>query len=326
MSILGEKGNRKEKHGEEFAYMSRLGEMTMAENRRELTQDEMDLNTGAMAYQQGDYKTAITYYTKAAEAGNVIALSNLGYCYYYGRSIPVDKVKAKECWERASIFGDIAAVYKLGDMYRNDDLKKNIAYSHALYRRAFEMALESEDIYVCPDAYLRMLRYYPEEIDHYADRQTIAEDCVSMLKKRIEDGDRYSDKLLKEAEDFLQKIHSAAPKDADMTPEFVHGKNIPDSLQVKESFFSDGRSYLAEMWCLEQTTNVTYYFPVDDTMGGKIPNDSGAIEDFLIRQKKLVAGVSHPLGIQIIERYGWRVYSVSVWGGCDDEVFCEAYL
>lgn len=103
MSILGEKGNRKEKHGEEFAYMSRLGDMTMAENRRELTQDEMDLNTGAMAYQQGDYKTAITYYTKAAEAGNVIALSNLGYCYYYGRSIPVDKVKAKECWERASI-------------------------------------------------------------------------------------------------------------------------------------------------------------------------------------------------------------------------------
>lgn len=30
--------------------MSRLGEMIMAENRRELTQDEMDLNTGAMAY------------------------------------------------------------------------------------------------------------------------------------------------------------------------------------------------------------------------------------------------------------------------------------
>ena len=49
MSILGEKGNRKEKHGEEFAYMSRLGEMIMAENRRELTQDEMDLNTGAEA-------------------------------------------------------------------------------------------------------------------------------------------------------------------------------------------------------------------------------------------------------------------------------------
>ena len=32
MSILGEKGKRKEKHGEEVAYMSRLGEMIMAEN------------------------------------------------------------------------------------------------------------------------------------------------------------------------------------------------------------------------------------------------------------------------------------------------------
>lgn len=58
--------------------------------------------------------------------GNVTALSNLGYCYYYGRSIPVDKEKAKSYWEEAAIFGDIPAVYKLGDMYRNGDLPKRI--------------------------------------------------------------------------------------------------------------------------------------------------------------------------------------------------------
>lgn len=66
-------------------------------------QSNKDLDLGAKAYQAGDYETAIRYYEKSADAGNVIALSNLGYCYYYGRSIPVDKTKAKECWDKAAI-------------------------------------------------------------------------------------------------------------------------------------------------------------------------------------------------------------------------------
>lgn len=61
-----------------------------------------NLNRGAEAYQAGDYETAVACYKKAAAAGNVTALSNLGYCYYYGRSIPVDKEKARRCWEEAS--------------------------------------------------------------------------------------------------------------------------------------------------------------------------------------------------------------------------------
>ena len=77
----------------------------------------------------------------------------------------MDKTKAKECWDKAAIFGDIAAIYKLGDMYRNGDLVKNLDYSRALYLRAFELALEAEDIYTSPDAYLRMLKYYPEDIE-----------------------------------------------------------------------------------------------------------------------------------------------------------------
>lgn len=66
----------------------------------ELTEDEIYLNKGADAYQAGDYETAIRLYQKSADMGNITALSNLGYCYYYGRSFPVDKTKAKECWER----------------------------------------------------------------------------------------------------------------------------------------------------------------------------------------------------------------------------------
>ena len=131
----------------------------------ELTEDEIYLNKGADAYQAGDYETAIRLYQKSADMGNITALSNLGYCYYYGRSIPVDKTKAKECWEKAAIFGDIPSVYKLGDMYRYGDLPQNLDYSHALYKRAFLLALDNMDnYYVAPDAFLRMLKYYPEGI------------------------------------------------------------------------------------------------------------------------------------------------------------------
>ena len=169
-------------------------------------QSNKDLDLGAKAYQVGDYETAIRYYEKSADAGNVIALSNLGDCYYYGRSIPVDKTKAKECWDKAAIFGDIAAIYKLGDMYRNGDLLKNLDYSHALYLRAFELALEAEDIYTSPDAYLRMLKYYPEDIEEYADIRDIAESCVAMIETRIAKGDQYSDKVLREAREILDKL------------------------------------------------------------------------------------------------------------------------
>lgn len=179
----------------------------MGEEYRKKTQDEIDLDIGAEAYQRRDYETAIKFYRKSADAGNVVALSNLGYCYYYGRSIPVDKVKAKECWEKAAILGDIAAVYKLGDMYRNGDLPQNPEYSHALYRRAFDMAWECYDIYVCPDAYLRMLKYYPEDLQEYTeDIRIIGEECVRMIEERIAKGDHYSVKVLKEAKEVLERL------------------------------------------------------------------------------------------------------------------------
>ena len=45
---------------------------------------------GAEAYRQGDYSTAVRYYKRAAARGDSVALSNLGYCYYYGRSVAQD--------------------------------------------------------------------------------------------------------------------------------------------------------------------------------------------------------------------------------------------
>lgn len=173
-----------------------------------LTQDKIYLNEGADAYQRGDYETAIRLYKKSADMGNITALSNLGYCYYYGRSIPVDKDKARECWEKAAILGDIAAVYKLGDMYRYGDLPQNLDFSHALYKRAFILATDnSENYYVAPDAFLRMLKYYPDDIAEMGySKLTIALSCVTGIKKRIAEGDNYSAKVLTDAKTVLLKL------------------------------------------------------------------------------------------------------------------------
>jgi TPR repeat protein len=173
----------------------------------DFTEDEMDLQAGADAYQNGDYEKAVAFYTKSAAAGNVTALSNLGYCHYYGRGVPTDKNAAKNCWERAGILGDIAAVYKLGDMYRNGDLKEDLDYSHALYRRAFQMALDSDDIYVYPDAFLRMLKYYPDEAcTEDRDALDIGRDCVDGIEQRIAEGDHYSERVLREAKRILSEL------------------------------------------------------------------------------------------------------------------------
>ncbi|MCD8161345.1 MAG: hypothetical protein LUE61_09305 [Clostridiales bacterium] len=164
------------------------------------------LDAGADAYQQGDYETAVRLYWKAAELGSVIALSNLGYCYYYGRSVPVDREMAKKCWAQAAMSGDIAATYKLGDLYRFDASEPDLAQSNALYRRAFRLALDSEDIYSYPDAALRMLQYCPEELDKMGiERRLLAQVCVDAIQARIEDGDHYSANVLKKAQAILEE-------------------------------------------------------------------------------------------------------------------------
>ncbi len=174
--------------------------------QREDSQDQLDLHTGAMAYQEGDYETAVACYTRSAEAGNIVALSNLGYCHYYGRSIPIDKEKAAECWQKASEGGDIAATYKLGDMYHYGDIQQDEDKAHGLYQKAFIMALDCADVYVYPDAILRMLRYYPDEIKKDYDLIKLTVHCLDGLQERIIQGDPYSNKLISETRAILKSL------------------------------------------------------------------------------------------------------------------------
>ena len=172
---------------------------------RPVPRDVQDLNAGAEAYQKGDYETAVRLYQKAADAGNVTALSNLGYCYYYGRSIPVDKEKARSCWEKAAALGDVCSIYKLGDMYRNGDLPEDPVFSGNLYMQAFHKAVEEKDLWNYPDVSLRILKYCRDEFDP-EDLKKIAEDCVKGLEERIKQGDTHSGRLLEEAKEIRGRL------------------------------------------------------------------------------------------------------------------------
>lgn len=100
----------------------------------------------------------------------------------------------------------------------------------------------------------------------------------------------------------------------------LHEESVKN-IRARENFFSDGRSYVSELWALEGTTNVTYYFAAD----GMEENES-ALEEYLVSVDKLVAKEEHHMGIMTLYVEGVKVYSVTVTVGQEDTLYCEARM
>ena len=85
---------------------------------------------GDRGFQQS-FEKAVYYYNMAAQHGNRQAQENLGYCYYYGRDMPVDYEKAFQYFALGAFDGHLISLYKIGDMYRNGYyVKKNEKEAH----------------------------------------------------------------------------------------------------------------------------------------------------------------------------------------------------
>lgn len=99
-------------------------------------------------YIKRDFKKAVELYKLASDSTDesiaARAICNLGYCYYYGRDIPVDYEKAFHCFMRGSIlYNDANCLYKLGDMYRfGNFVSKNEKTAFELYNQAYYMCGE----------------------------------------------------------------------------------------------------------------------------------------------------------------------------------------
>lgn len=125
--------------------------------------DSNYLNTkGANCYLNKDYKTAVEYYRIASSMGNVQAISNLGYCYLYGRDIEANTDLAIAYFEIAAQRENVDACYKLGDIYGSSKWGKEDKELSIYYYRLAASILISEDWEnEAAIAYCSQLRQYP---------------------------------------------------------------------------------------------------------------------------------------------------------------------
>lgn len=92
---------------------------------------------GARHYTMSNYTDAVQYYHIAAAMGNCDAISNLGYCYLYGRNMEQNTSLALAYFGIAASHGHIDALYKLGDIYSRDTwVTKDVELSTYYYLKA----------------------------------------------------------------------------------------------------------------------------------------------------------------------------------------------
>ena len=70
-----------------------------------------------LAYTQGNYDKAHTYWSLEAEKGNAFAHMNLGYLYQRGLGVPKDASNSVVWYRKAAQLGLADAQYQLGLMY-----------------------------------------------------------------------------------------------------------------------------------------------------------------------------------------------------------------
>ena len=119
-------------------------------------------NKGAALYREGTYAQAVEYYRLAAAMGNIHAVSNLGYCYLYGRDTEPDTQLAIAYFKTAAAGGDVDAAYKLGDIFSRDKWGlKDPEMSVYYYRMAASFIIDTpwENSFII--TYCSRLQEYP---------------------------------------------------------------------------------------------------------------------------------------------------------------------
>lgn len=169
------------------------------------TRSDIYVEESLEAFKNEDYDKAFILCKKATEDGNVMAISNLGYCYYHGYGTEVNIKKAKECFHMAAIFGDITAMYILGDIYRENKDEGESSFSTVLYIKALVEAKEKDVTDILPDIIIRVLRYCCEAFDQ-EELLEMAEEAAIGFRERIDEGSEESEILLNEVEEFISSL------------------------------------------------------------------------------------------------------------------------
>lgn len=104
-----------------------------------------------------DFTKAVECYKLAAAKGSRQAQENLGYCYYYGRNMPVDHEKAFHCFALGAFDGHLISLYKIGDMYRNGFyVEKDPTEAFHIYTRCLDTMTDEAAPKVAGPVFLRL--------------------------------------------------------------------------------------------------------------------------------------------------------------------------
>ena len=94
---------------------------------------------GIVAYERGDYATALKFFRPLAEQGSAEAQFLLGSFYQIGQGVPEDFVEAAKWYRKAAEQGDASAQALLGGMYRDGrGVAEDYAEAVKWYRKAAE--------------------------------------------------------------------------------------------------------------------------------------------------------------------------------------------
>ena len=86
---------------------------------------------------EADPRQAVVLYAQAASQEYIPALTNLGYCYVSGIGVDKDSAKALECFRKGAEQGYPRAQFLLGEMYRmGDGVDQNDAEAVKWYQSA----------------------------------------------------------------------------------------------------------------------------------------------------------------------------------------------
>ena len=166
------------------------------------------LNKGADKYGD-DYEESIEYYRLSAAMGNPQAISNLGYCYLYGRSIEPNVSLALAYFTIAADLGVIDALYKLGNIYSSDEfVDKDEELEKYYYEKAVDALLDSYSDYDdYPSLSLAVGKETMEDglFDTDLDRAYFLLKCAEKgFKKYIDNGDDFYEDHYAETLDLLE--------------------------------------------------------------------------------------------------------------------------
>ena len=166
------------------------------------------LNKGADKYGD-DYEESIEYYRLSAAMGNPQAISNLGYCYLYGRSIEPNVSLALAYFTIAGDLGVIDALYKLGNIYSSDEfVDKDEELEKYYYEKAVDALLDSyADYEDFPSLSLAVGKETMEDglFDTDLDRAYFLLKCAEKgFKKYIDNGDDFYEDHYAETLDLLE--------------------------------------------------------------------------------------------------------------------------